>query len=57
MYVFIILVKVIERPPIGKIDAHWASEMFSWYKCLIVSLIFSLLGFSEWESFSDCAFS
>ena len=36
---------VIEWPPIGKIDAHSAYEMFSWYKCLIVSLVFSHLGF------------
>ena len=37
---FYILVKVTEWPPIGKIDAHSAYEMFSWYKCLIVSLVF-----------------
>ena len=40
MYVFIFLVKVTEWPPIGKIDAHSTYEMFSWYKCLIVSLFF-----------------
>ena len=57
MYVFIFLVKVTEWPPIGKITAHSAYEMFSWYKYLIVSLVFSHLGFLEWESFSDCAFS
>ena len=45
MYVFIFLVKVTEWPPIGKIAAHSANEMFSWYKCLIVSLVFSHLGF------------
>ena len=39
------LVKVTERPPIGKIAAHSAYEMFSWYKYLIVSLVFSHLGF------------
>ena len=49
-------VKVTEWPPIGKIAAHSAYEMFSWYKYLIVSLVFSHLGFLEWESFSDCAF-
>ena len=45
MYVFIFLVKVSEWPPIGKIAAHSAYEMFSWYKYLIVSLVFSHLGF------------
>ena len=40
MYVFIFLVKVTEWPPIGKIAAHSAYEMFSWYKCLIVGLFF-----------------
>ena len=39
------LVKVTEWPPIGKIAAHSAYEMFSWYKYLIVSLVFSHLGF------------
>ena len=34
-----------EWPPIGKIAAHSAYEMFSWYKYLIVSLVFSHLGF------------
>ena len=43
--------------PIGKIAAHSAYEMFSWYKYLIVSLVFSHFGFLEWDSFSDCAFS
>ena len=42
---FHILVKVTEWPPIGKIAAHSAYEMFSWYKYLIVSLVFSHLGF------------
>ena len=45
MYVFIFLVKVTEWPPIGKIAAHSAYEMFLWYKYLIVSLVFSHLGF------------
>ena len=45
MYVFIFLVKITVWPPIGKIAAHSAYEMFSWYKCLIVSLVFSHLGF------------
>ena len=51
------LVKVNEWPPIGKIAAHSAYEMFSWYKYLIVSLVFFQPWFLEWESFSDCAFS
>ena len=38
MCVFIVLVKVTEWPPIGKIAAH--SAYVSWYKCLIVSLFF-----------------
>ena len=45
MCVCIFLVKVTEWPPIGKIAAHSAYEMFSWYKYLIVSLVFSHLGF------------
>ena len=45
MYVFIFLVKVTEWPPIGKIAAHLAYEMFLWYKYLIVTLVFSHLGF------------
>ena len=36
---------VTEWPPIGKIAAHSAYEMFSWYKYLIVGLVFSRLGF------------
>ena len=32
-------------PPIGKIAAHSAYEVFAWYKYLIVSLVFSHLGF------------
>ena len=43
MYVFIFLVKF--RPPIGKIVANSAYDMFSWYKYLIVNLVFSHLGF------------
>ena len=45
MCVFIFLVKVVEWLPIGKIAAHSAYDMFSWYKCLIVSLVFSRLDF------------
>ena len=36
---------VTEWPPIGKIAAHSSYEMFSWYRCLIVGLVFSRLGF------------
>ena len=45
MYVFIFLVKVTEWPPIGKIAAHSANDMFHGIKYLIVSLVFSHLGF------------
>ena len=56
MYVFIFLVKVTEWPPIGKIAAHLAYEMFLWYKYLNVSFVFSHLGF--WSgNLSHCAFS
>ena len=48
---------VTEWPPVGKIAAHSAYGMFSWYEYLIVNLVFSHLGFLSWESFSDCAFS
>ena len=34
-----------EWPPIGKIAAHSAYDMFSWYKYLIVNLVFSHLSF------------
>ena len=37
--------------------AHLAYDMFSWYKYLIVNLVFSHLGFSSGNLFSDCAFS
>ena len=46
-----------DRCLLGKIAAHSAYEMFSWYRYLIVSLVFSHLGFLEWESFAVCAFS
>ena len=38
-------VKVTEWPRIGKIAAHSAYETCSWYKYLIVSLVFSHLSF------------
>ena len=34
-----------------KIAAHSAYDMFSWYKYLIVSLVFFPPRFLEWESF------
>ena len=37
-------VGITEWPPIGKIAAHSAYDV-SWYKYLIVSLVFSHLGF------------
>ena len=40
LYVFKFLVKVTEQPPIVKIAAHSAYDMFSWCKYLIVSLVF-----------------
>ena len=45
MFSYLSLVKVTEWPPIGKIAAHSAYEMFLWYKYLIVTLVFSHLGF------------
>ena len=42
---FHILVKVTEWPPIGKISAHSVYDMFHGIKYLIVSLVFSHLGF------------
>ena len=44
MCVCIFLVKVTEWPPIGKIAAHSAYEVFSCYKYLIVSLFYSHFG-------------
>ena len=51
MYVFIFLVKLTNWPPIGKIAAYSAYDMFSWYKYLIVSLVFSHLGFRSGNLF------
>ena len=45
MCVYIFLVKVTGWPPVGKIAAHSAYEMFSWCGYLIVGLVFSRLGF------------
>ena len=49
-------VKVTEWPPIGKIAAHSAYEMFSWYKYLIVGLVFSRLGFWSGNLFLTAPF-
>ena len=38
-------VQVAEWPPLVKIAAHLAYDIFSWYKYLIVNLVFSHLGF------------
>ena len=51
------LINCHERHSIVSIAAHSAYVMFSWYRYLIVSLVFSHLGFLEWESFADCAIS
>ena len=55
MYVFIffISVKITEWPPIGKIAAHSANDMFSWYQYLIVNLVFFPPRLLEWKSLSD----
>ena len=46
MYVFIFLIKVTEWPPVGKIfGCSFGLRYVSWYKYLIVSLVFSHLGF------------
>ena len=39
-----------------KVAAHSAYEVFSWYKYLIVNIVFSPPRFLECESLSDCAF-
>ena len=41
----ILVVYVTEWPRIEKIAAHSAYDTFSWYKYLIVNLVFSHLGF------------
>ena len=38
-----------------KVAAHLAYEVFSWYKYLIVNIVFSPPRFLECESLSDCA--
>ena len=59
MCVFIVLVlkvKVTEWPPIGKIAAHSAYDMFHGISTWLLVCFFPPW-FLEWESFSDCAFS
>ena len=46
-----------EWPPIGKIAAHSAYDMFSWYKYLFVNLVFSHLGFWSGNLFLIAPFS
>ena len=46
-----------EWPPIGKIAAHSAYDMFSWYKYLIVNLVFSHLGFWSGNLFPIAPFT
>ena len=40
-----------------KMAAHSAYDMFSWYKCLIVNLVFFPPRFLERNSLSGCALS
>ena len=57
MFVFIFLLSLgTEWPPIGKVAAHSAYDMFSWYKCLIVNLVYFPPRFLERDYHSDCAF-
>ena len=53
---YVCFIILTEWPPIGKIAAHSAYDMFSWYKYMVVNFVFptSVL---ESESFSDCTFS
>ena len=39
------------------IAAHSAYDIFSWYKYIIVNLVFPIPRFVEWEFLSDCASS
>ena len=50
-------VYVIEWPPVGKVAALSAYYMFSWYKCLIVNLVFIPTSVFGVGIFFDCAFS
>ena len=54
MYVFIFLIKVTEWPPIGKIAAHSAYDMFHGISLLVWFFPTSVFGVGI---FSDCAFS
>ena len=58
MYVFIFLVHLGDwMATYWKVAAHSAYYMFSWYKYLIVDLVFPTARFLEWEFLSDCACS
>ena len=57
MFSYFYLSLANEWPPIGKIAAHSAYDMFSWYKYLIVSMAFPTSVFGVGISFSDSAFS
>ena len=48
MYVFTFVFKVTELPTVWKIAALSAYDMFSWYKYLIVNLVFFPSRFLEW---------
>ena len=52
---FHILVKFM-WPPIGKIAAHSAYDMFSWYKYLIVNLVFPTSAFWSGNLFLSNAY-
>ena len=52
----IFLIKVTEWPPIGKIAAHSAYDMFHGMSTWLLVWFFPPR-FLEWESLSDCAFS
>ena len=57
MYVITFLVKVTDWPPLGKIAAHSAYEMFSWYRYLIVSVFFfPTSGFWSGNILPTCTF-
>ena len=53
---YFISLQVTEWPPIGKIAAHLANDMFSWYKYLIANLVFSHLGFWSGNLFLTAPF-
>ena len=48
--------KLLLWPPIGKIAAHSAYDMFYGVKCLVVTLVFSHLGFWSGNLFLIASF-